>query len=400
MKQKTVVLIGRDTELLARLEQLVLGELKGFMALPLNDYPGRDDLTELASRRPRLVILEVGERPEQALSVVNECSRRLPGIPVMAVLSENDPELILRCLRSGASEFLLEPVTPEQLKGAFDRVLQLRLGAGAEGGHVYCVIPAKGASGATTLAVNLPVWIRRNGHERVLLSDMDPTTGAISFHLKVKSPYSFVNAVTRDDLDAEIWKGLICTHDGVDVLLAPDAPGDVSNMVGELERLVDHCRQTYEIVVFDTGNAYSDWTLELAQLSDEILLVTTNELTSLRAAQRVLSHLMRQRVDRGKIKLIVNRYNTEIGLNQEAIETALHCDVFHMIPSDYESVQSALVAGKPVAGSTQLGKSLAQLAERLAGKKEPPSSKSKSPAKTSGMTGLFSSLLSKVTSHR
>ena len=120
-------------------------------------------------------------------------------------------------------------------------------------------------------------------------------------------------------------------------------------------------------------------------------MITTNELPALRAAQRVLQNFDRIGVDRAKIKLIVNRYSGEAGLNQEAIETALHTDVFHVVPSDYDAVQAALVEGKPIGPGSPIGKSLAQLADRLAGKRS--SSGEPGQAKKSSIGSLFSGLI-------
>jgi pilus assembly protein CpaE len=123
----------------------------------------------------------------------------------------------------------------------------------------------------------------------------------------------------------------------------------------------------------------------MARLCDQLLLVTTNELPALQAAQRSLSYMDRNGVDREKIHLVVNRHSKEVGLSQEAIQTALRTDVFHMLPSDYETVQRSLMEGKPIPGGSALGKGLSALAERLAGKEEKP-------VKSSGLFGLFSML--------
>jgi Flp pilus assembly CpaE family ATPase len=95
-------------------------------------------------------------------------------------------------------------------------------------------------------------------------------------------------------------------------------------------------------------------------------------------------------VDCSKLRLVVNRYNPDVGLNQEAIETALHWEVFHLIPSDYESVQRALVEGKPILPGSIFGKNIAILAERLAGKRQHEPKK-----KASTWSSLFSSLVSR-----
>jgi pilus assembly protein CpaE len=395
MKTRTVAIIGLDAKLASELNALVRREVPGARVVEIGHYPEPHLYSEMATDPPALVLLEVSDPPEQAMEAIQACSQLLHGIPIITVLKKNDPEFILRCLRLGAAEFLLQPVTQAQLKACCDRVLQLGRGGEGQGGKVYCVVPAKGASGATTIAVNLPRLIKQNGHERVLIADMDPVTGTLSFQLKVRCMYSFVDAIShREGLDTEMWKTLVTTHNGVDVLLAPDKPGDVSGGIGELGGLLEFVRQQYDIILLDTGNPFSPWTLELASLSDEIVLVTTNELTSLRSAQRVLAHFARHRVDRSKIKLVVNRYNTDIGLNQEAIETALRCDVFHVVPSDFEAVNEALVNGKPVPNASNFGKSVQQLAERLAGLKE--GAKKKPAPKTARVTGFFTSMFSRA----
>jgi len=54
-----------------------------------------------------------------------------------------------------------------------------------------------------------------------------------------------------------------------------------------------------------------------------LLLVTTNELPALQAAQRALSYLDTNRIGRWKIRLVVNRYLRDVGLSREVIGTAL-----------------------------------------------------------------------------
>lgn len=68
-----------------------------------------------------------------------------------------------------------------------------------------------------------------------------------------------------------------------------------------------------------------------------------------------------------KIRLIVNRYNAAIGLKEAAIEEALGRRIFHIVPNDYETVQKAIVQGKPLPAGTRVGKSIAALADKLRG---------------------------------
>ena len=65
---------------------------------------------------------------------------------------------------------------------------------------------------------------------------------------------------------------------------------------------------------------------------------------------------------------------------------ALHMEVRQVIPSDFESVQRALLDGKHVPGTTPFGKSLLALAESIFGKQEAAKSSK------SSFSGMFSGL--------
>jgi MinD-like ATPase involved in chromosome partitioning or flagellar assembly len=99
--------------------------------------------------------------------------------------------------------------------------------------------------------------------------------------------------------------------------------------------------------------------------------VTTNELTALQAVQRALSYLDANGVAPYKVQLIVNRYDRHAGLSKDVIGTALHTDIYHIMPTDYESIQKVLMEGKPLAPTTCFGKSVITLVDRLAGGTEP-----------------------------
>jgi pilus assembly protein CpaE len=310
-------------------------------------------------------------------------------VVVVALLTGNDPDLILRCLRQGAGEFLIRPFTPDQLEAALQKLSRLRpLNRPVETSQsrLYCLVPAKGACGATTLACNLAFHLQRLAPGKLLLADMDPLTGTLAFLLKLKSNYSFLDALTRvASLDADLWKAVITPCQGLDVLLSPENPGDAIAEAGDPSALVHFIRQVYKSILLDLGGVYGDWNLALADQSDDVVLVTTNELPALHATQRALAFLEANGIARSKIRLVVDRYRPEIGLPQDQIETALHSEVFQVLPSDNEAIQKALLEGKPALPGTRFAKSAATLAERLVGY---DGSQTKAPS-----SGLFSSLV-------
>ena len=54
----------------------------------------------------------------------------------------------------------------------------------------------------------------------------------------------------------------------------------------------------------------------------------------------------------------MNRYDRHTGLSKDVIGTALHTDIFHIMPSDYEAIQKSLMEGKPLGPATSFGKSV------------------------------------------
>src|SRR5580704_3791216 len=376
-----------NQKIIRDLAPLLRKHLPTFSGHDLNAYPMRHQLAEvMASEAPKLCLLEVGEPREPGLALIHDLLRIDPKLPIIVVLPSNDPELVLRCLRQGASDFLIPPFTSEQVEGALQKIARLQPNRAINAGRVYCIMPAKGGCGASTIASNLAYQMKR-GNKRILLADLDPLAGTLSFLLKIKSNFSFLDALARShDIDADLWKAVVTARQGIDVLLSPEVMTEGMSELKDASSIIEYARATYDIVVLDSGGVYGEWNLSQAQLADEILLVTTNELTSLQAVQRALTYLDANKVGRYKLRLIVNRYDRHTGLSKDVIGTALHTDIFHIMPNDYEAIQKSLMEGKPLGPATSFGKSVIGLVDRLAGASEPQ----KKNSSLSGLLSLFS----------
>jgi pilus assembly protein CpaE len=343
----------------------------GLPLAPIHDvnlYPGRRQLTDLLkSVDPKLCFLDFSTR-EQAFSVLAEIHSLVPGLPVIALLGTDNPDLVLQCLRQGATDFLIRPFTTEQLDGCVEKIARILPPPtrNVTGGKVIAVMPAKGAAGATTIACNLAYQCKRLGASKILLADLDPLTGTVSFVLKLKSTYSFIDVLHRESsLEADLWKQMTTVCQSVDVLLAPETLVDPNTELPTAAPIVEFAQAMYETIILDCGGVYGLWNLSLARLADEVLLVTTNEVASLYSAQRALMYLESQRVDMNKVKLVMNRYQKETGLLSEHFKEAFNIEVFSTIPADNDNVQRSLMDGKPIQSSSQIGKSLAAMADKL-----------------------------------
>ena len=373
------------------LDPLLHSHVKAVSFSRLKSYPTPRDLPgAIGNGAPHLVFLDVFSDRDQAAVLIEEMVKLGPQIQVIALLGGNDPDLVLRCLRAGAVDFLIQPFSGEQIEGALSKLARIQSTsdhAGKEPAKIIVVMPAKGACGATTVACNLAFQTKRLGFKRVLLADLDPLTGNISFLLKIKSIYSFLDAIQRaHELDRDLWDAMVTGVNGIDVLLAPELLLEGAQDLRDPSPILEYARHIYDVIVIDTNGVYGEWNLTAARMATELLLVTTNELPALQAAQRALSYLDTNRIGRWKIRLVVNRYLRDVGLNREVIGTALHIDVFETVPSDYDAVQKALLDGRPIPSNTSLGKSIMQLADRLDGRAE----KTNKSSSLGGLLGLFS----------
>lgn len=390
------LLICPNRSVTQELLPLLTEQLPRMPVFEMQDYPVRQVVAELSgSQAPNICFLDLTADRERALSLIGELLAVEARIRIVVLLASKDPNLILRAMRQGAVEFLVRPFTAEQIESVAERLAALHLngGNGSGLGKVYAVIPAKGACGASTIACNLGPLHKRYGQKRILLADLDPLTGTQSFLLKLKSTYSFLDALARShSLDGDLWKGMVASAAGLDVLPAPETVKEGVQDLRDCSAIIEFARTQYETTVLDAASVYGDWNLAQARLCDDLLLITTNELPALQATQRAMGYLEHNGVNLNKVRLVVNRYSKEHGLSRDVIETALHCEVFHVIPTDTDSVQRALIEGKPIPANTTFGKSLAQLADKLSGK---PAQQAAEPKKSGGLAGLVSSLFSR-----
>lgn len=340
----------------------------------LPEYPRMGSLAGLAAQGGcNICFLDVASNVEHALLLIGEAA---PTMPVVALCTRKDADLILRCLHRGAGEFLAEP-TAQQLRVALDRMGRLRGPvAPAKPCTVYCVVPGKPGCGASTLAMHLAIEIKRAGASRVLLVDTDVLGGTIAFLLKAKPEFHLGDAVRdRQRMDTDLWARLTVASHGVDVLLAPDNPAATV----EIDRtvasdLLNFWQAQYEAIVLDTAGAQPG-AVDFIRLADQILLVTTNELVALHATRRSVEYLEKNAIDRRRLRLVVNRYSPATGLKREEVQSALKLDPYVLLPNEYETVQQAVLEGKPVGPGTRFDRGLRALVARLTGREAPADKK-------------------------
>src|ERR1700676_2169839 len=119
----SVVVIGPDE----RRRDAVAGALAGSLcgiARQLPFYPELDQIPRMIELNHDVVVVDLDSNPEFALEIVETLCAGSPAT-VVVYSAFADSELMVRCMRAGAREFLTLPVTPsamaEGMGGAWER---------------------------------------------------------------------------------------------------------------------------------------------------------------------------------------------------------------------------------------------------------------------------------------
>ena len=151
-------------------------------------------------------------------------------------------------------------------------------------------------------------------------------------------------------LDAELLRGYVLSHaSGIHVLPSPDyssAPHTCTQ--GELESVMDFLRREYDFVLIDSAVVYESSGASIIDQSDEVLLVSTPDIASLRDLSRLVEHLAQSPSAEGKLRLIVNRSNSNESITPEQIREAVRRPVEQQVPNSFMELLHALNQGEPV----------------------------------------------------
>jgi MinD-like ATPase involved in chromosome partitioning or flagellar assembly len=238
-------------------------------------------------------------------------------------------------LAVGAADVLILPQPTETLLFALHKAAIAPVAT--ETGKVVTVFSPKGGSGKTVLATNLAVAAARSGR-KTLLVDLDLQFGDSALTLAL-SPRATIADLTASggDVDGEKLQSFITTDErtGVAVLPAPQRP-EQADAVGQadLAAVLDAARNSYDAVVIDTGPLFDAALLAALDHSDQLLLVSNPEVTSLKNVRIGLETIDRLGFARERVSLVANRIGAAGAVGPDDIERALGSKIAFELPDD------------------------------------------------------------------
>ena len=279
------------------------------------------------------------------------------------------PDASLRDIVStGAIDLLQLPVEDKELAEAVQRGIELSgastavaapavaavpVAAPSPGGPgtVFTIASATGGCGKTFYATNLAYFLTKYTDKRVCIVDLDLQFGEVSTALRLRPKFTIFDALQRDedaettDLASHIEEYTVAHETGIHVLAAPREPSEADRITPpDITKVLEAVRQRFDYVIVDTPPALAETVLVAFDMSDMLWVMATLDLPSVRNMSVFLSTLDRLKVPTEHVRLILNKAETDVGIDIE--------QVTKLFPQGFESV---LPYAKEVSRSINLG---------------------------------------------
>jgi pilus assembly protein CpaE len=288
--------------------------------------------------------------PEHELAQVREHTQS----PVVILASGEASALLEQALDADVADVLLLPQLADNVVFAIRKAAHVGRRLQAEGGHgrrgqILTVFSPKGGTGKTVTATNLATSFAKNDKKRALLIDLDLQFGDAAIMLGVepeKTIYDLV--VAPGELDTEKLAGYTTRHaSGLDVLPAPLRPED-AELVTEVKitRLLEVARESYDVIVVDTSPFFHGPMLATLDRTDGLIVLCGLDVPTLKNVKLSLHTLDLLSFPGNKIKYVLNRANSKVGMKKSEVEQALGVKIDFEVPSD-RAVPLAVNRGMP-----------------------------------------------------
>jgi pilus assembly protein CpaE len=303
-----------------------------------------------------IAVIDFDKDIEQAIVAAAYLQEMYSGrTAIIALSASQDPDILLRAMRAGCSEFISGEFDENSFAETLNRLYQQWSSKASQSsmrGEVITFFGAKGGVGTTTLAVHLAMYLVLCHQKKTLLIDNHPQLGHACIYLGVDgSRYHFQELVRNlSRLDSELLRGYIATHDsGLEVLASPDVCGGMKSLDPQsISQTLDFLRGEYDYVIVDGPSSLDETNLAVIDASTEVYLVATPEIAAIRDLSRYVDSLSQSEHDIGKVKVAINRFSSQHALTIEQIEKAIRLPVTIKLPNGYAEVTRSAILGEPV----------------------------------------------------
>lgn len=346
------------------------------LAVELNEMGPNLSVRILQEATPQsAVLLDISGEPEQGLRTLEQLRQSAPDMAVILSAAQCTEDFLLRAMRLGCADFLIQPLKRAEFSDAVARLeqqVQRQQRKGRQLGKMYTFMGVKGGVGTTTAAVNMAALCAKAGKTTVLV-DLDMDSGDAAVQLGIRHTYSLADVVDNlDQLDQAMLEGIMARDPlGFSLLCAPNEI-ERARTIGEtqIREIGSFLIENSDTVIVDGSHAMDGLLMACLELSESIFLVSTEEFSSVRNAQHYFTTLARTGYSQEAVKLLVNRHEKKgslIHVSLEQMQQTLGIAPFWVFPNQYMEAMQSLHEARPVVlkGNTELGKSYRNFARKM-----------------------------------
>jgi pilus assembly protein CpaE len=334
---------------------------------------GKEAIQISQDLQPDVVLMDINMPDMDGISATEAIRAKQPAVQVVILSVQGDQNYMRRAMLAGARDFLTKPPMGDELISAIRRAGAMAqteksksaqiaavapiagnvgsmIGYGAPKGKIVTIYSPKGGTGCTTLAVNLALTLN-NEDTRVALVDGNLQFGDVAVFINEQGKNTIIDLAPRaDELDPEIVEEVMLKHatSGLHVLAAPSRPEYAEKVSsGQFAKVLEYLRQMYAYVIVDTASLLTDVTLSTIDVSDLIVLVTTQDIPSIKNCRLFLDLLQTLGIERDRILFIMNRYDKRINITPDRVTENLKQEIVSVIPFDEQTTTKAVNRGIP-----------------------------------------------------
>jgi pilus assembly protein CpaE len=297
--------------------------------------------------------------------------------PLIVVGPAGSAEAMRLAVRSGARDFLAEPLDRDEFVAALERLRHepRRVPQAVAQADVTLVLGAAGGVGTSFVACNLAHAIQKEAGAQTLLVDLDINAAPLASFLDLSPERGLPTALAEVEyLDQHALAGFVTRHrSGLQLLGAPSKTALFTRDLdaGRFATLLGFVRERYRHVVVDGSHVLDDLNGTVLGMSRNVVLVVQQSVVQLRQAARLLRILFSTYgVPDDRVLVVVNRLNKRSTVTLEDIQRTLARSGLETLPNHYATVQSSIDGGVPILEfepSSAVSKAIVGLQRRICG---------------------------------
>lgn len=321
---------------------------------------------------PDVVLMDINMPDMDGIAATEAIHSKQQAVQVVILSVQSDQNYMRRAMLAGARDFLTKPPMGDELISAIRRAGEMAknekskaartqvapvpgltspmAGFGGPRGKIVTIYSPKGGTGCTTLAVNLAL-VLNDANTKVALVDGNLQFGDVAVFVNEQGKNTVLDLAPRaDELDANVVEEVMLKHSasGLNILAAPSRPEYAEKVSSsQFAKTLEFLAQLYKYVIVDTSPTLTDVTLATIDVSDIIILVTTQDIPSIKNSRLFLDLLQNLGIRRDRIMFIMNRFDKKVNITPDRVADNLKQEVTLVIPMDEATAVKAVNRGVP-----------------------------------------------------